>query len=542
MYSEPGEQEQVNRTERFWAAALAALSMCAVCLLPAECIVSRETLSVILTDRYMHSPPPGCLVARDEGSGTPKAGTRWNEPVQGHEILVATGHFTNETRLDAAALASIYAGTIDRWDRLGWETGEPIWLYSADGDTIEEMGLPAGRVTMLATWDDVVKRIEETPGSLALLPVETVGPTMRVLSAPLYRNGREAPALPVQTLTVAGDIMLGNWIQTIGRIRLEATGERGYPFTHIAPLLHAADLAVANLEFVASDGPRKGNLFNIQFRARQESLDSMREAGIDLVSLANNHTCDYGETGFLDMINTLEALGLRYAGAGTSTGRAYAPARFQIGTSHVAFVALTDIPPNQCPARNRRFTIADTRSSATGPAARMARSGFPHGTASSSRIQPHWKEAIQDARVNADLVVVLVHWGEEFKNEQDGRQRTLAHTMVSLGADLVLGAHPHCVQGIEMYKGGIIVYSLGNLVFALNEIPGFVGAVSDGVLLQCRILGNRLYQIDVIPALEVMGEPIPVPAGCQDPVLSAFRKRTLRRIYENSRFSDALDP
>lgn len=531
----------MNRAERFRAAALAAALMGAVCLLPAECLVPEEVLSVLCADRGEHPLPPDAPVAPDEGAGTPRSGTRRNAPDPGRRILVAAGHFTNETRLDAASLASIYAGAIDRWDRLGGGPGGPIRLYAADGDTLEEMGLPADRVTVLATWDEVVQRLAGTPGALALLPVEKVGPALRVLSAPLYENGQPAPDLPLRTLTVAGDIMLGNWVQAIGRIRLEATGERGYPFTHIAPLLQAADLSVANLEFVASDGPRKGNLFSIQFRAGRESLDSIREAGIDLVSLANNHTCDYGETGFLDTIEALEALDLRYAGAGTSAERAYAPARFRIGTSHVAFVALTDIPPNQCPARNGRFTIADTRSSATGSRAR-ARSGVPCGTGSCGRGPFPWKRAVQAARLNADLVVVLVHWGEEFTNEQNGRQRNLAHTMVDLGADLVLGAHPHCVQGIEAYKGGIIVYSLGNLVFALNEIPGFVGAVCDGVLLHCRILGGRLFQIDVIPALEVMGEPIPVPAGCRDPVLSAFRHRTMKRIYANSVFPDGLDP
>jgi hypothetical protein len=519
------------------ATIVAILSIGVGSLLPAEWFFSGEILELLFQDRYTrHSPPAACPIDPAEGSAAQAPGAYWNEQGRTEKLFVATGHFSNEARLGMRLLASIYDGTTARWEDIGGNPAGAINLYTANPQSLEKMGLSAGKATTLATWDEVLVRLEREPGALAILPLDRVGPVVRALSGPLHTDGRPAHELPIRTIAIAGDVMLGNWIQAIGRIKRAVSGEQNYPFSHISPLLRAADLAVSNLEFVASEGPRKGGIFSARFRAKEASLDLIREAGIDLVSLANNHTFDYGTEGFVDMLVNLEARGMRHVGAGTSLRQAYTPERFVISQARVAFLALTDIRPNRSPPRHSGHTVAGTYPRASGWQTGRGKPDGPRRGAPPARAASPWEKAIKEARMNSDIVFVLIHWGQEFVNKHNERQRRLAHRMVDLGANLVVGAHPHSVQGIEKYRGSIIIYSLGNLVFALNEIPGLVGAVSDGVLLECRLLGRRLYQLDITPTLEIMGAPIPIPSGCQDPILSAFRRRTMERIHKNSRF------
>jgi poly-gamma-glutamate synthesis protein (capsule biosynthesis protein) len=136
----------------------------------------------------------------------------------------------------------------------------------------------------------------------------------------------------------------------------------------------------------------------------------------------------------------------------------------------------------------------------------------------------------------ADLVVVFMHWGIELQNMPSPNQRKLGHKLVDAGADIVVGAHPHCVQGIEFYKEALIVYSLGNFAFAANEISDRIAAATGGAILQCQILDGRLYQFEIVPILEALGEPVPLSADCPDPRLEEVYRDTLRKIYENSVF------
>jgi len=524
----------MKKVEPLLAAAAAALSVWAASLLPAEVFLSREGQGFFFSDRKkVPVHPASGQIDPDKGT-TLESSIPWKSRGREEDAFIAAGHFTNEAQLEMEELVSIYEGVIDKWDELRQQMSRPINLYTADPKGLEDAGLPAGKAGMLATWDEVVTRLESEPGAMALLPVRKVRPSVRVLSRPMLPDGRPARELPVRTIAIAGDVMLGNWIQIMGRAKWMVAGEQGYPFSYTSPLLRAADLAVVNLECVASEGPRAGGIFGIQFRAGEASLDLVREAGIDLVSLANNHTYDYGEKAFVEMISNLDVRGIRHAGAGVTAEQAYAPKIFTLGQTRVAFIAITDIPPNRPAPMPSGLIVASTYPVMTSSRRRLRGASAPSGAAHPDRSLSRWEEAIKIARTDSDIVIILIHWGEEFMSGQNERQRSLARKMIDLGADLVVGAHTHCVQGIEWVRGRAVIYSLGNFVFALNEIPGRVGSVSDGVLLQCRILDRRLYQFDNIPVLEVLGSPVPAPLGCSDPTLTSYRQRTMERIYNNS--------
>lgn len=528
----------MKRMEILLAAVAAALSVWAASLLPAEFFLSGEGRRLFFSDQeQVPISPASCRIDPDKGTA-PEVSLYLNGQGMEEAALVAAGHFTNETRLGNGDLASIYEGSINRWKEVGQNGAGAIKLYTAEPQGLESAGLTAEKVCTLADWDEVVARLEHEPEAMALLPLGMVGPSVRVLSGPIRPDGRPSPELPLRTIAIAGDVMLGNWIRLMGRVKRVVAGERDYPFAFTSSLFRGADLAVVNLECVASEGPRAGGLFGILFRAGEAGLDRIREAGIDFVSLANNHAYDYGEEGLAQMIANLDTRGIRHAGAGVSAEQACAPQKFTIGEARVAFLGLTDIPPNRPVHARSGLIIAGTYPVATGSLRHLQGSSAPPGPTSSDGLAGRWKEAIKDARSDSDIVIVMIHWGEEFSNKQNERQHRLARKMVDLGADLVVGAHPHCVQGIEWIRGSAVIYSIGNFVFALNEMPGRVGETADGVILQCRILGRRLYQLDITPVLEILGSPVPIPPGCSDLLLASFRIRTMERIYDNSRFGE----
>ncbi len=167
---------------------------------------------------------------------------------------------------------------------------------------------------------------------------------------------------------------------------------------------------------------------------------ALRNAGFDVLNLANNHILDYGQEGLFDTIATLDSLGLSHCGAGANDFAAATPAVLTVGSKTVAFLGFsTTFPEEFWAARNRAGTC------------------FP--------FQQRMEKAIRQSRAQADHVVVSFHWGAELATMPKDYQRLLAHKAIDLGADLVLGHHAHVLQGIEVYRGRLIAYGLGNFVF-----------------------------------------------------------------------------
>jgi len=251
------------------------------------------------------------------------------------------------------------------------------------------------------------------------------------------------------TISMMGDVLLASGVAKA----IEQFGPN-FPWQHTAGLISDSDLAIANLECAASSRgePEPDKIFT--FRANPNTLSGASSAGIDIFTLANNHVMDYGYLAMMDTINSLKQYRIMHTGAGLSKKEADGPAITEIKGVKTAVLAFSRVIPD--------------RSWAAGPENPGVASGYNH-----KLIQ----ESIKSAKENAGLVIVSMHWGEELAFYPRSQEITLAHKLIDAGADIVFGHHPHVLQGIELYKGKIIAYSLGNFIFTPGSQQGKEGAV-----------------------------------------------------------------
>jgi Bacterial capsule synthesis protein PGA_cap len=216
----------------------------------------------------------------------------------------------------------------------------------------------------------------------------------------------------------------------------------GDPFTQIDSVLAGA-LRIGNLECaVASDGKAVNKIFT--FRAEPATLDVLAKH-FDAVSLANNHSGDFGRGALLQTLSGLEQSRVGYFGAGRTLAAAHEPYLIERAGITLALLGYDEFHPRWFEA---------------GP-------DWP-GVAWSE--DEHAARDIRAARARgADVVIPFLHWGWENEPQPCVRQRELARVLIDAGADAVVGAHPHVTQGAEMYRGRPIVYSLGNFVFSLID-------------------------------------------------------------------------
>ncbi len=248
---------------------------------------------------------------------------------------------------------------------------------------------------------------------------------------PVQAGGTKASAEAVVRMAWLGDVMLAD-----GPGRLIRRG--GNPFAPTARALADADVRVANLEcVVATVGKALDKPWT--FRAHPRVLPLLKRH-VDVVSLANNHSGDFGPDAFADMLKRLEKAGLPYFGGGRDLRQAHQPLIIERKGIRIALLAYDEMFP---------------RSFEAGPT-------WP-GVAWSEDQQVAFD--IRQARLKADVVIPYMHWGQEHEPKAHARQRQLARLMIDAGADAVVGTHPHVVQDVERYRGKPIFYSLGNFVF-----------------------------------------------------------------------------
>jgi poly-gamma-glutamate synthesis protein (capsule biosynthesis protein) len=318
--------------------------------------------------------------------------------------------------------------------------------------------------------------------------------------------GSPSPAPEAEaTLLAAGDVMLG---RSIG----DGIREHGpaWPFERVADVLRAADVAFVNLESPLTDGGQPADKDFI-FRGPPEAAGGLAGAGVDIVSLANNHVFDYGFTGLQDTWAALNAAGVAHAGSGENIVTAQRPVVIERNGLKLAFLAFVSTPPDS----GSGFDVSATAASVDRPGVAWL---TPETVA----------EDVAAAKAQADLVVVSLHTGAEYQEPPTELQTEAAHAAIDAGAALVLGSHPHVLQGIETYKGGLIVYSLGNLVFDFDFVdysyPGLPSALS--ALLRVELGKTGVVKCELAPVLigEADGRPRLVSGAEAAPVLERMRR------------------
>ncbi|MBI1886331.1 MAG: CapA family protein [Chloroflexi bacterium] len=294
------------------------------------------------------------------------------------------------------------------------------------------------------------------------------------------------------TLHAVGDVMLG---RTLGD-GIRRSGPL-YPFEPVLDLLRDADITFANLESPLSERGEPAPK-DFVFRGPTEGAEGLAQAGIDIVSLANNHALDYGLTALADTRAALAAAGVLYAGAGGNEAGARAPVIVGRKGLRLAFLAYVNTPSDS----GSGFDVSGT-------AATAGRAGVAWATAEAVAAD------VAAARGQADIVIVSLHTGPEYQEPPSPLQVEVARAAIDAGAALVLGHHPHVLQGIERYKRGLIIYSLGNFVFDFDSVdyahPGLPSALS--AVLRVRLSEEGVLGCRVLPVVIAEGDGRPRPAA-----------------------------
>jgi poly-gamma-glutamate synthesis protein (capsule biosynthesis protein) len=304
-----------------------------------------------------------------------------------------------------------------------------------------------------------------------------------------------ASAPPGGTLLVAGDVTLGfhyeEYVDEQVKAGRPADAMRGWGFDQVRAVTTKADAFVVNLEcpFTTSDEKLAKN-FN--FRARPELVAALSSGGVDAVSLANNHLVDYGPAGVAETIATLEKVGIAHFGAGRSLGAAREPALVDVRGVKVAFLGY--------------FFLGDRNIE---PRAVIATDDTP-GVAGHFSDLPAMRAMVEAdvraAKKRADHVIPFFHWGRETHALPEPYQVELAHAAIDAGASAVLGSHPHVLQGLELYRGATIVYSLGNFVFGGNWDP----KDKQTALVEFTVTKQAVGAASIIPAFSDAYPSVPV--------------------------------
>jgi poly-gamma-glutamate capsule biosynthesis protein CapA/YwtB (metallophosphatase superfamily) len=251
------------------------------------------------------------------------------------------------------------------------------------------------------------------------------------------------PADPTVNLMFAGDVTLAeSFADTIGQ-------DYKWAFAKMDEY-RQADVAMVNLEnpLTRAEIPLPDKQFN--FKADPDAAAVLKDGGIDIVNLANNHTMDFQEQGLTDTLETLDKAGIQHVGAGRNLTEARRPKILEVKGQRIAYLG---------------YYGADFKAAtATSPGTNYAEE---------SQISAD----IKALRAQVDWIVVNYHWGEELAEHPADWQRDLARFTIDQGADVVVGHHPHVLQGAEVYKGRPIAYSLGNFIFGGNSRSDYDTAV-----------------------------------------------------------------
>jgi len=295
----------------------------------------------------------------------------------------------------------------------------------------------------------------------------TAAPATAPSSPPPLPSSSPSPSpAPVDlTLVFAGDVHFMD--RTAKLLKDPATA-----FGPIAAQLSAADLTIVNLETaITSRGTEEPKTYH--FRTTPVAIDALKAAGIDAVSIANNHTLDYGRVGLLDTLDALRTASFPAFGAGADIDSAYRPWLTTVRGVRIAVLGF-----NQ---------VGELASSwAAGPSKPGIAMAFDTARATA---------AVTAARQQADLVIVFNHWGDEGNSCANSAQKTFAAKLSAAGADLIIGAHAHTLQGSGWLGPTFVAYGLGNFLWYGDSKSTETG------LLRLTVRDRRVTKREFLPAV-----------------------------------------
>jgi len=281
------------------------------------------------------------------------------------------------------------------------------------------------------------------------------------------------------TLAFAGDVHFE------GRV-LKLLDQPETAFGPAASLLSASDLAFVNLETpITSRGKAEPKRY--LFRAPDKAVAALRGAGVDAVSLANNHSMDYGLVGLADTISKAKAGGLGTFGAGSNADSAFTPWRRTVRGVRIAVLGFSQVDD-----------LAESW------AAQPDRAGMAMAFDTDRAVR-----AVAAARANSDLVVVLPHWGTEGDECPSRRQQDFAAALIGAGADVIVGAHAHVLQGAGQSGNAYVAYGMGNFLWYSSGL--FVPFSARAGVLTLTVRGRTVVGESFAPTVvSASGQPRPL--------------------------------
>lgn len=292
-------------------------------------------------------------------------------------------------------------------------------------------------------------------------------------AAPGVTAAPEAEIKPIEPLTISfvGDVFTSDRMYSN---YTNAGGITGVVSQRILDVFQGSDIMVANHEYCSTDIDDSNAL---DYQKWIEHCDTKNEfmfgeLGVDVAGIANNHMFDYGEQGFLDTLDGLDAMGITYVGAGRDYQDATEAKVIKSGDKSIAFLASNDvvtdvswIVTDSKPGMSALYTWTDTYKTLL--------------------------ENIEEAAKTNDFVVVMLHFGVEREHQHTQRQEELAHACIDAGADVIIGHHAHVLQGIEYYGDGMIFYGLGNFIFS--------NYVSDTMVVTLTLERDNSFSAKILP-------------------------------------------
>ena len=486
------------------------------------------------------SPTPG-----PTATATPAATPGPPSPAPLVPVVSFWSTLRNISRADITAL---WAGKAPAAAGTGFTS---VAVASQDADALSAaLGVAHGTNVALLTSTQVKSAVVSSPATLGLIPAEDVTPDVLALSVDgvsLFTSERVRDvakwplnvmsatpttyaAADIWTLAAGGDVNLARevYVKAVTKklgpdypwsagyaviYGRDCCDVKGGPLLSVHPTggggvlrsrLADADLAIVNLEGPAPDA-HVNSRDSLNFTFDPALLVGLKNAGIDAVSLANNHIKNGGAQGVIQTIQHLDAIGLPHTGAGANTASARQPVWLAADGLKVAFLAYSAVG-------TQNWASARTPGAAPLRQADVAAD----------------IKAVRAA--GANIVIVMPHWGEEYSYSLSATQTGDAAVFVAAGADLVLGSHSHWVGGIETIPGpdgpAFIDYSLGDFLFNLNHDR----QSQEAVLATMTFSGTRLVQVGLDPTVMIAGARVGLlsPSGAGSTVLDAIRAASRR--------------
>jgi poly-gamma-glutamate synthesis protein (capsule biosynthesis protein) len=489
---------------RLAVVSLAALALFA-CSRPAPLVVvvpsdARESFDTALESAPL---PEGFEVEIQQSEPAP------SEPSPAVTVTAATGPLPEDGRvLEAIWLAPT---------RLLWEPAEAGAAEPPDTEELLPLSaieLPRVAVSADGRYPDdpgypyvshVVVRLDSRATGLAedderLAALETWFESLPDL--------REAPE--VSWIGAVGDIMVERGVTQL----LDRADGLEYVLGDVLPHLQEVDLMLGNLEgAVTTRGTAAAKTFTFRFHPRV--LPRLAEAGFDYVSVVNNHSYDYGEVGFRDTIAHLKESPIATSGSGLTPDEAREPFITTVGNTTVGNTPVHVLSVGAYPVERSGFD------GARATAVTDTRAGVLWADPRNPQAQAFTFAAMEDAFGPESLDIVMVHGGAEWATGPSAAQRELYRGFVDRGADLVIGHHSHVTQGMEVYNGALIAYSMGNFIFPGMYLTEYG---EESMLLRVGYADAGVRYVELVPVrIDHQTISVDTSEGALDRVLAATR-------------------